>query len=101
MADHLTSEKRSWNMSRIRGRDTAIEMKVRKYLFSKGYRYRANVADLPGKPDLVLRKYNAVIFVHGCYWHRHENCRFASVPKTRQEYWQTKFVRNVENDRKN
>ncbi len=101
MTDHLSPEKRSWNMSRIRSRDTGIEMKVRKYLFSKGFRYRVNAADLPGRPDLVLRKYMTVIFVHGCFWHRHKNCRYATLPKTRTDYWQAKFARNADNDAAN
>lgn len=100
MSDHLSKEKRSWNMSRIHAKDTSIEVKVRKYLFSQGFRYRKNVASLPGKPDIVLRKYNAVVFIHGCFWHRHEGCKRASTPKSKQEYWIPKFERNVENDKK-
>ena len=96
--DNLTSEKRSWNMSRIKGKDTSIEVKVRKYLFHHGFRYRKNVKTLPGKPDIVLPRYHAVIFVHGCFWHRHPNCKYATMPKTRVEYWQKKFDRNVSND---
>lgn len=100
MADTISPERRSWNMSRIRGKDTSTEIKVRKYLFSRGFRYRKNVKTLPGKPDIVLPKYRTVVFVHGCFWHRHEGCKKASVPKTRQEYWLPKFERNTENDRK-
>lgn len=96
--DIFTSEKRSWNMSRIKGKDTAIEVKVRKYLFSLGFRYRKNDKRLPGKPDIVLPKYHTVIFVHGCFWHRHFGCKYATMPKTRVEFWQSKFERNVEND---
>lgn len=96
--DRLTSEKRSWNMSRIKGKDTSIEVKVRKYLFSLGFRYRKNDNRLPGKPDIVLPKYHTVIFVHGCFWHRHQGCKYATTPKTRMEYWLPKFDRNVEND---
>ena len=99
MADSLSKEKRSWNMSKIRGKDTAIEVKVRKYLFSKGFRYRKNVKTLPGKPDIVLPKYKTVIFVHGCFWHRHEGCKDATTPKTRTDFWNEKFQKNVENDR--
>lgn len=99
MADTISQEKRSWNMSRIRSKDTAAEVKVRKYLFSQGFRYRKNVAKLPGKPDIVLLKYKTVIFVHGCFWHRHEGCKRATTPKSRQEYWLPKFKRNIENDR--
>lgn len=100
MADSLSSEKRSWNMSRIHASDTSIEVKVRRFLFSQGYRYRKNVKDLPGKPDIVLPKYRTVIFVHGCFWHRHDGCKDATMPKTRVEFWQTKFQKNVENDKK-
>ena len=97
--DSLSTEKRSWNMSRIKGKDTAIEVRVRKYLFSLGFRYRKNDKRLPGKPDIVLPKYHTVIFVHGCFWHRHPGCKDATTPKTRTEFWQAKFDRNVENDR--
>lgn len=100
MPDVLSKEQRSWNMSRIRSRDTQIEMRVRKHLFNKGFRYRKNVASLPGKPDIVLPKYNTVIFVHGCYWHRHENCKYSTTPKTRAEFWNEKFNRNIANDKK-
>ena len=85
-------------MSKIRGKDTSIEVKVRKFLFNKGYRYRKNVTYLPGKPDIVLPRYKAVIFVHGCFWHRHPNCKDASTPKTRVDFWQKKFERNAAND---
>lgn len=98
MADRLTSEKRSWNMSRIHGKDTSIEVKVRKCLFGLGYRYRKNDKRLPGKPDIVLPKYKTVIFIHGCFWHRHPGCKNATMPKTRVEFWQEKFDHNVEND---
>lgn len=101
MADLLTKEKRSWNMSRIKGKDTKIEVKVRKYLFSKGFRYRKNVATLPGKPDIVLPKYKTAIFVHGCYWHRHPGCKYAYMPKTNVEFWEKKFSENIANDEKN
>lgn len=101
MADRISPEKRSWNMSRIKGKDTSIEVKVRKYLFAQGFRFRKNDRRLPGTPDIVLPKYRTVIFVHGCYWHRHEGCKYAYTPKTRTEFWQAKFDKNVENDRKN
>lgn len=100
MADRLTPEKRSWNMSQIRGKDTAIEVRVRKYLFGLGYRYRKNDKRLPGKPDIVLPKYRTAIFIHGCFWHRHPGCKYATTPKTRTDFWMEKFSRNVENDRK-
>lgn len=100
MSDSLTPEKRSWNMSRIHSKDTSVEVKVRKYLFSQGFRYRKNVASLPGKPDIVLPKYRVVVFIHGCFWHRHNGCKRATTPKSRQDYWLPKFERNIENDRK-
>ena len=97
--DRLTTEKRSWNMSLIKGKGTSIEVKVRKYLFSKGFRFRKNDKRLPGKPDIVLPKYRTVIFVHGCFWHRHPGCKDATIPKTRTEFWLDKFEKNVANDR--
>lgn len=100
MADSLSPEKRSWNMSRIKGNDTLIEVKARKYLYRNGFRYRKNVSKLPGKPDIVLAKYKTVIFVHGCFWHRHEGCKDTSTPKTRVDFWEKKFKHNVENDKK-
>lgn len=90
--DSLSAEKRSWNMSRIRGKDTSIEVKVRKYLFSKGFRFRKNDKRLPGKPDVVLPKYHTVIFVHGCFWHRHPGCKDTTTPKTRTVYKLDEFV---------
>ena len=98
MSDKLTPEKRSWNMSRIKGKDTKIEVEVRKYLFSKGYRFRKNDKRYPGKPDIVLPKYHVAIFVHGCFWHRHEGCKDATTPKTRTEFWLETFDKNVKND---
>lgn len=98
MSDKLTPEKRSWNMSRIKGKDTKIEVEVRKYLFSKGHRFRKNDKRYPGKPDIVLPKYHVAIFVHGCFWHRHEGCKDATTPKTRTEFWLEKFDKNVKND---
>lgn len=87
-------------MSRIKGKDTAIEVKVRKELFRRGFRYRKNVKDLPGKPDIMLPKYKTVVFIHGCFWHRHENCKDATTPKTRTDFWMAKFQKNVDNDLK-
>ena len=98
MSDKLTPEKRSWNMSRIKGKDTKIEVEVRKYLFSKGYRFRKNDKRYPGKPDIVLPKYHVAIFVHGCFWHRHEGCKDVTTPKTRTDFWLEKFDKNVKND---
>lgn len=85
--DKITKEKRSWNMSRIKGRDTSIEVQVRKYLFRNGFRFRKNDKRLPGKPDIVLPKYRTVIFVHGCFWHRHPKCKNAAMPKTSVLYY--------------
>ena len=85
-------------MSRIKGKDTSIEVKDRKYLFSLGFRFRKNDKRLPGKPDVVLPKYHTVIFVHGCFWHRHPGCKDVATPKTRTEFWLDKFEKNVDND---
>ncbi|OZY25888.1 very short patch repair endonuclease [Pseudomonas lundensis] len=98
MTDRLTSQKRSWNMSRIRSRDTAPELAVRKVLYRIGYRYRLHSAIVPGKPDIVLTKFKSVIFVHGCFWHRHPGCKFAYTPKSREEFWTKKFEANVRRD---
>ncbi len=101
MADNLTKDKRSWNMSRIHSKGTSLELKVRKYLFSKGFRYRINVKSLPGKPDIVMKKYNTVIFINGCFWHKHDNCYRSNIPKTNSSYWIEKLSQNAERDRKN
>ena len=85
-------------MSHIRSKNTKPEEIVRKYLFSKGYRFRKNDKRYPGKPDIVLPKYHVAIFVHGCFWHRHEGCKDATTPKTRTEFWLEKFDKNVKND---
>ncbi len=98
MADSISPEQRSWNMGRIKSKDTSVEVKVRKYLFSQGFRYRKNVKKLPGKPDIVMPKYRTVIFIHGCFWHRHVGCKRATMPKSRTDYWEEKFARNVKND---
>lgn len=100
MADKISKEQRSWTMSRIRGRDTSIEVKVRKHLFRQGYRYRKNVRSLPAIPDIVLPKYKTVIFINGCFWHRHPFCRYATTPKTNTDFWLQKFDRNLANDKK-
>ena len=86
-------------MSRIRSTDTKPEVYLRKKLFAAGYRYRKNDRRLPGCPDIYLPKYRTVIFVHGCFWHRHEGCRYAYMPKSRTDFWEKKFRRNVERDR--
>ena len=99
--DKISKEKRSKNMSKIKSHDTSNEIKVRKYLFSQGFRYRKNVKSLPGKPDIVLSKYKTVIFINGCFWHRHPGCKYATTPSSHQEFWQKKFTANVKNDQKN
>jgi DNA mismatch endonuclease (patch repair protein) len=88
-------------MSRIRGKDTKPEILVRKTLFSNGFRYRLHVKKLPGKPDIVLPKLKTVIFVHGCYWHGHENCRYFALPKTRTDWWRNKINGNKLRDEEN
>ena len=98
MADVHTKEIRSFNMSRIKGKDTKPEMLVRKYLHAHGLRYRLHSAGLPGRPDVVLSKYKTVVFIHGCFWHRHKECRYFVVPKTRTEFWMNKIGRNAAND---
>ena len=99
MTDRLTPERRSWNMSRIRGKDTQPERRLRSLLHQAGFRYRLHASTLPGRPDLVLRRYRAVIFVHGCYWHRHPGCSNATTPGTRTAFWLAKFSETVERDR--
>ena len=91
MADVHDKATRSFNMSRIKGKNTKPEMLVRKYLFAHGFRYRLNVKTLPGKPDIVLPKYKTVIFVNGCFWHGHKGCKYFVVPKTRTEWWLDKI----------
>lgn len=88
-------------MSRIKGRDTGPELRLRSLLHRAGFRFRLHAKDLPGKPDIVLPKYHTAIFVHGCFWHRHEGCRNATTPSKRAEFWQNKFDGNVERDRRN
>ena len=97
---HKISEQRSRNMSAIKSKNTKPEIAVRKLLHSMGYRFRLHRKDLPGSPDIVLPKYKTVIFVHGCFWHRHQNCKYASNPKTRREFWEKKFKENIERDKK-
>lgn len=100
MADIKTKESRSYNMSRIAGKDTKPEELVRKYLFSKGFRYRKNVRKLPGTPDLVLPKYRTVIFVNGCFWHGHEGCKYFVWPKNNAEFWRQKIETNISRDQR-
>ncbi|HEX7854736.1 MAG TPA: DNA mismatch endonuclease Vsr [Sphingobium sp.] len=101
MVDTISEERRSWNMSRIRGKDTKPEMILRSLLHKAGFRFRLHNKGLPGKPDIVLPRYRTVIFVHGCFWHRHEGCRNTTTPSTRMEFWQNKFESNVDRDRRN
>lgn len=98
MADRISREHRSWNMSRIRGTNTKPELIVRSLLHRMGYRFSLHRKDLPGKPDIILPKYRTVIFVHGCFWHRHNGCRFTTTPATRPEFWRNKFAQNVARD---
>lgn len=101
MADVHSPEQRSYNMSRIRSKDTKPELLIRKFLYAQGYRYRLHVKTLPGKPDIVLTKCRIAIFVHGCFWHGHDNCKFFVVPKTRTEFWLNKIDGNKLRDFKN
>lgn len=97
----MTPSQRHNCMSHIRGKDTKPEIKVRQWLWRHGYRYRLNVKDIPGKPDIVMRKYNTVIFINGCFWHGHEGCPKFVIPKSNIEFWESKIRRNQERDRKN
>ncbi|MCY3546047.1 MAG: DNA mismatch endonuclease Vsr [Gemmatimonadetes bacterium] len=101
MTDIVDSQKRSEMMSRIRGRDTKPELIVRRIAHRLGFRFRLHRKDLPGCPDIVFPRYRAVIMVHGCFWHRHPECRYAYTPKTRVRFWQDKFENNVVRDRRN
>ena len=94
MVDHLLPDQRSWNMRRIRSKDTKPELIVRSQLHSLGFRFRLHSNKLQGKPDIVLKKYKTVIFCHGCFWHQHPGCKKATFPKTNKEYWKKKFARN-------
>ncbi len=100
MADTISPKHRSWNMSRVRAKDTKPEIKVRSMLHAKGFRFRKNVNNLPGVPDIVLPKYKTVVFVHGCFWHQHTNCVKSHIPKSNVEFWETKLGKNVVRDKK-
>jgi DNA mismatch endonuclease (patch repair protein) len=100
MSDVHSPEIRSYNMSRIREKDTKPELIVRQFLFNKGFRYRLYDKSLPGKPDVVLPKYKTVIFIHGCFWHGHEGCKYFVIPKTRTDWWLNKINRSRDNDEK-
>ena len=98
--DRISKGHRSWNMSRIKSGNTKPEIVVRSLLHNMGYRFRLHRKDLPGKPDIVLPRYKSVIFVHGCFWHRHKGCKNATSPKTKKIFWREKFRTNVERDRR-
>lgn len=99
--DIWDKKKRSEVMSKIRSKDTKPELALRKALFAKGFRYRVNDKRLQGKPDIVLPKYKTVIFVHGCFWHRHEDCKYAYIPKTNIKFWNNKITSNIQRDKAN
>lgn len=99
--DHLTVKKRSWNMSLIKAKNSKPEVFVRSILHRLGFRFSLNKNDLPGKPDIVLKKYQTAVFIHGCFWHQHKNCKRANMPKSNQNYWKPKLARNVERDKIN
>ncbi len=98
MTDIVSPEQRSQNMAAIRFKNTKPEVYFRKLLFAKGYRYRIAGKNIPGHPDIFLRKYNTAIFVHGCFWHRHHGCKYTYTPKSREDFWQKKFEANVKRD---
>tara|TARA_B100000945_G_C20141339_1_gene484047 strand:+ start:192 stop:629 length:438 start_codon:yes stop_codon:yes gene_type:complete len=101
MADHLSPEKRSWNMARIRSKNTKPEVAVRKYLYSKGFRYRLYAKDVNGKPDLCNKRKKIAVFVNGCFWHQHRNCSRSTIPKSNKSYWIPKLNSNVSRFKKN
>ncbi|WP_432736433.1 very short patch repair endonuclease [Maridesulfovibrio sp. FT414] len=100
MADTISPERRSWNMSRIKGKNTRPELLLRSLLHTEGFRFRLHDPKLPGKPDIVLKKHKAVIFVNGCYWHRHAGCAKTTTPKTRTLFWLNKFAETVARDKR-
>jgi DNA mismatch endonuclease (patch repair protein) len=93
MTDTFSKEKRHEVMSKIRGKDTKIEIKVRHWLYHHGIRYRKNCKDIAGKPDIAIKKYKIAIFIHGCFWHGHENCKYYRLPKSNTEFWKDKLKR--------
>ena len=101
MADVHDRQTRSYNMSQIKGKNTKPEILVRKFLFSKGFRYRLHAKNLPGKPDIVLPKYKTIIFINGCFWHGHENCKYYVIPKTRTEWWLDKINHTKQRESEN
>ena len=100
MTDKISPSHRSWNMSRIKSKNTKPELRLRSFLHGLGFRFRVNRKDLPGKPDIVLPKYKTVIFVHGCFWHRHEGCKNATMPKSNTDFWEKKLAANIERDQR-
>jgi DNA mismatch endonuclease, patch repair protein len=98
MADVHTKKQRSYNMSQIRSANTKPELLVRKFLHAQGFRYKLHDKTLPGKPDIVLPKYKTIIFIHGCFWHGHANCKYFTIPKTRTQWWRNKIETNKAND---
>jgi DNA mismatch endonuclease, patch repair protein len=100
MTDQISKERRSWNMSQIRGRDTCPEKTVRSILHRMGFRFRLHRRDLPGRPDITLSRHLSIIMVHGCFWHRHSNCKLAYNPKSNVAFWRKKFNENVKRDRR-
>lgn len=101
MSDNRTKEQRSYNMSRIRSKNTKPEIVVRRFLFKKGFRYRLHSKSLTGKPDIILRKHRTVIFVHGCFWHGHSNCKNSKTPVANRKFWIAKITNNSDRDKKN
>jgi DNA mismatch endonuclease (patch repair protein) len=101
MGDVHSKATRSYNMSRIRSKDTKPEILVRKYLFANKYRFRLHDKTLPGKPDIILKKHNTLILIHGCFWHGHKNCNYFKVPQTRTKWWLDKINGNIKNDKRN
>ena len=99
--DIFTKQKRSNIMSKVSSKDTKPEVLTRRYLFSKGFRYKKNVKDMPGQPDIVLPKYKTVIFIHGCFWHSHEDCEAAKLPSSNIDYWTKKTSSNIQRDKEN
>ena len=99
--DHITKEKRTWNMTRITSKNTKPEIIVRSTLHQKGFRFRLHEKSLPGKPDIVLPKFKTVILVHGCFWHSHKRCKRSNLPKSNRTYWKNKLAKNVKRDRQN
>lgn len=99
--DRISKAHRSWNMSRIRGRDTSAELSVRSLLHKLGFRFRLYQKGLPGRPDIVLPRHRRVVLVHGCFWHRHPRCKFATTPRTNAQFWKSKFKENTLRDRRN